>query len=53
MKLIEAHWLEAKELWWKQEIDRWRNQQRAWKVTKIEQEKKDEAWLIAKNFLQN
>jgi len=22
-------------------------------VTKIEQEKKDEAWLIAKNFLQN
>lgn len=40
VKLIEAHRLEAKELRRKQEIDRWRNQQRAIKNHKKEQDKK-------------
>ena len=51
VKLIEAHRLEAKELRRKQEIDRRRNQQRAIKSHKIEQDKKYESRLIAKQFL--
>ena len=51
VKLIEAHRLEAKELRRKQEIDRRWNQQRAIKSHKIEQDKKHESRLIAKQFL--